>query len=166
MDVGVGASIAFWLFSGTAVAGAAGVILLRDIFRAAVMLVLAFLSVAGIFVTLSADFIAAVQVLIYGGAVSILIIFAVLLTRDVQSGNPNNRFQLPGIFVGMGLLGALILGFVKADWRISEAQPIENTTAAIGDVLLKSWVLPFEIASFLLLAVMIGAIVLAKGEED
>lgn len=166
MDVGIGASIAFWFFAGTAVAGAAGVLLLRDIFRAAIMLVLAFISVAGIFVTLSADFIAAVQVLIYGGAVSILIIFAVLLTRDVQTGSPSNRFQLPGIFVGLVLLGAMIVGFLNTDWRISEAQPIENTTAAIGDVLLNTWLLPFEIASFLLLAVMIGAIVLAKDRED
>ena len=166
MDVGAGPSVAFWFFAALAVAGAAGVILLGDIFRAAILLVLTFLAMAGLFVTLSADFIAVVQVLIYGGAIAILIIFAILLTRDVQRGNPSNRLQRPSFFFGAILLGALITAFVNTDWILSSDEPISDTTSALGDVLFSTWVLPFEIAGFLLLAAMIGAIVIAKGEDD
>ena len=78
-----------------AVGSALGVVLIRDLFRAALLLVAVFVAVGGYFVLLSAEFLAVVQVLIYAGAISVLIIFAVMLTRDVQRGNPPNRLQIP-----------------------------------------------------------------------
>ena len=167
MHVGTGASIAFWIMAVVAVVSASGVILLKDIFRAALLLVVSFLSIAGLFVTLNADFIAAVQVLIYAGAISILLIFAILLTRDVQRGNPSNRLTIPGMFMGGVLLTTLIVVFVNTKWRLSTEAPPDSTTAALADALFSNkFVLPFEIASVLLLAAMIGAVVLARGEDE
>jgi NADH-quinone oxidoreductase subunit J len=166
MNVGTGASIAFWIIAVVAVVSSLGVIMLRDIFRASLFLVLSFLTVAGLFVTLNADFVAAVQVLIYAGAISILLIFAILLTRDVQRGNPSNRFQAPGMFLGVLIAVTLTIVFVNTNWNLSAAAPPENTTEAIAESLFGSFVLPFEIAAVLLLAAMIGAVVLAKGRDE
>ena len=76
--------IVFWLLSVMAVGGALGVVMIPDLFRAALLLIVVFIAVAGFFILLSAEFLAVVQVLIYVGAIAILIIFAVMLTRDVQ----------------------------------------------------------------------------------
>ena len=97
----------FWILAATSVIGAVGVILLQDLFKAALSLVLAFLAIAGLFVLLSAEFLAVVQVLIYAGAISVLIIFAVLLTREVEHGNPSNRLQIPGLVVATLSLAAI-----------------------------------------------------------
>ncbi len=166
MNVGLGASIAFWVMAVVAVGSALGVILLRDIFRAALFLVVAFLTVAGLFITLNADFVAAVQVLIYAGAISILLIFAILLTREVQTANTSNRWQAPGMFLGVLMAVTLAVVFLNTDWRLSAEAPLEGTTNALADSLFNSYVLPFEIASVLLLAAVIGAIVLATGRDD
>jgi NADH-quinone oxidoreductase subunit J len=166
MNVGTGASIAFWIIAVAAVISALGVVMLRDIFRAALFLVLSFLTVAGLFITLNADFVAAVQVLIYAGAISILLIFAILLTRDVQRGNPSNRFHVPGLFLGMLVAVTLTIVFVNTNWNLSAESPPDSTTVAIADSLFGSFVLPFEIAAVMLLAVMIGAVVIAKGRDE
>ncbi|MSQ24930.1 MAG: NADH-quinone oxidoreductase subunit L [Dehalococcoidia bacterium] len=166
MNVGVAASIAFWIMAIIAVVSALAVIVTRDIFRAALFLILAFLTVAGLFITLSADFVAAVQVLVYGGAISILLIFAVLLTRDVQKGNPSNRMLKPAVFLGALFAATLIVVITNSTWKLSGDSPPQGTTAAIGDALVNSYVLPFEIASVLLLAAMIGAIVVARGRDE
>ena len=103
--------VIFWFLGIVAIAAALGVVLTRDLFRAALLLIVVFVAVAGFFVMLSAEFLAVVQVLIYAGAISILIIFAVMLTRDVQQGNLPNRLQIarcafrgfaPGHFGGGG----------------------------------------------------------------
>ena len=98
----MGISIAFWILAVVGVMAALAVVLLRDVFRAALSLVLCFLTVAGIYITLSADFLAAVQILIYVGAISVLIILAIMLTREVQHGSPGNRLQIPGFFDSLG----------------------------------------------------------------
>ena len=89
--------VVFWILGVVAIGAALGVVLIKDLFRAALLLVLVFVSVAGFFVMLNAEFLAVVQVLIYVGAISILIIFAVMLTRDVQRGNLPNRLQVPAV---------------------------------------------------------------------
>ena len=96
MEVGI--AIAFWILASLAVISSAAVVLLRDIFRASLFLILSFLAVAGIYIILQADFLAVAQVLIYVGAISVLLIFAIMLTRDTQQGNPSNRLSAPGAF--------------------------------------------------------------------
>ena len=162
----MGPSIAFWFMAVVAVGSSLAVILLRDIFRAALFLVISFLTVAGLFVTLNADFVAMVQILIYAGAISILLIFAILITREVQEGNPSNRLQVPGMGLGILLATTLAIIFSNTSWRLSSENPPTETTAAIANTMFEGFVLPFEIAAVLLLAAIIGSVIVARGRED
>ena len=135
--------IVFWMLSVMAIGGALGVVLVPDLFRAALLLILVFMAVAGFFVLLSAEFLAVVQVLIYVGAIAILIIFAVMLTRDVQRGNLPNRLQIPAAVFTALLLSALVAVAVDTKWeflpedqqaRVDLVQTSSVTTLT-GDVL-------------------------------
>ena len=108
--------VVFWLLTVMAVGGALGVVLVPDLFRAALLLIVVFMAVAGFFILLSAEFLAVVQVLIYVGAIAILIIFAVMLTRDVQRGNLPNRLQIPAAVFAALLLVALVTVAVDTKW--------------------------------------------------
>ena len=118
--------VVFWLLSVLTIGAALGVVLVKDLFRSALLLVLVFISVAGFFVLLSAEFLAVVQVLIYAGAIAILIIFAVMLTRDVQRGNLANRLQIPAATIAALLLVALVVVAVQTDWRMLSGQDLEK----------------------------------------
>ncbi len=146
--------------------GAAAVALSRNIFWSAMGLLSSLIGVGGMYVLLSADFVAITQLLIYIGGVLVLIIFAIMLTSQIQDINVSNR--------SIGLLGgyaaffvvSLLLSFVAlwAPWRLGSKEPIANTTTALGDGLLGTWLLPFEIASVVLVATLVGAIVVARKE--
>jgi NADH-quinone oxidoreductase subunit J len=163
--------IAFWILAVVCVGSALAVVLLRDIFRAALFLVLCFFVIAGIYLTLNADFLAGVQVLIYVGAIAVLIIFAIMFTRETQQGNPSNRLKIPVLLLALLLLGTMIFSMVDTTWppitgiseeaQLSEGEP---TTSGIADLLFgeNGFILPFEIAAVLLLAAIIGAIVMAR----
>ncbi len=138
--------IVFWILTVLAVGAALGVVLVQDLFRAALLLVLVFMAVAGFFVLLSAEFLAVVQVLIYVGAIAILIRFAVMLTRDVQRGNLPNRLQIPAVVFASLLLAALVTVAIDTKWdflppeqreRIELVQTSAVTTLT-GDVLTES----------------------------
>ena len=170
-------------------------VLVRDLFRAALLLVVVFISVAGFFVMLNAEFLAVVQVLIYAGAIAILIVFAIMLTRDVQRGNLPNRLWLhvPAVLFAALLLAALLWAVTASRWNLIPENEQEQTAAvqtrAVGpvtvgtlqspglpttsfqteaqqaglaDLLLRDFVLPFEIVSVLLLAAVIGALALVR----
>jgi NADH:ubiquinone oxidoreductase subunit 6 (subunit J) len=109
--------VVFWLLSLVAIGAALGVVLVKDLFRAALLLVVVFVAIAGLFVLLNAEFLAVVQVLIYAGAISVLIIFAVMLTRDVQRGNLPNRLQIPAVLFASLLLAAVITAAVDTQWE-------------------------------------------------
>ena len=109
--------IVFWLLRVMAVGGAFGVVMVPDLFRAALLLIVVFIAVAGFFILLSAEFLAVVQVLIYVGAIAILIIFAVMLTRDVQRGNLPNRLQIPAVVFSALLFSALVAVVVDTQWE-------------------------------------------------
>ena len=159
----MGIEIAFWVLAAVTVAAALAVVFLRDLFRAALFLVLCFLAVAGIFVTLSADFLAAVQILIYVGAISVLIILAIMLTREVQRGSLSNRFRLPALAIA--IIFAVVMSLVLTDtpWSLSSEAPLEPTTAPLANNLFsEGFALPVEIAAAVLLAAILGAIVLVR----
>ena len=126
MEVGI--AIAFWILASLAVISSAAVVLLRDIFRASLFLILSFLAVAGIYIILQADFLAVAQVLIYVGAISVLLIFAIMLTRDTQQGNPSNRLSAPGAFLAGVIFSAIIVAIFTTDWPLSSETPPESTT--------------------------------------
>ena len=160
----MGASVAFWVLGIIAVLAALSVVLLRDVFRAALSLVLCFLMVAGIYITLSADFLAAVQVLVYVGAISVLIILAIMLTREVQRGSPSNRFRFPAFVVAILFFAGIVYAMLKTPWQVSSTPPLEPTTPAIAGLFFGEggFILPVEIAPVLLLSAILGAIVLVR----
>jgi len=159
----MGIEIAFWVLAVLTVGAALAVVLTRDLFRAALFLVLCFLAVAGIFVTLSADFLAAVQILIYVGAISVLIILAIMLTREVQRGNISNKLSLPALVVALIITGTFSLVMINTDWNISAEAPLEPTTGPLATSLFsEGFVLPVEISALVLLAAILGAIVLVR----
>jgi NADH-quinone oxidoreductase subunit J len=160
----MGLEIAFWILAVTAVVSALAVVSLRNIFRAALCLILCFLSIAGIFVTLSADFLAAVQVLINVGAIAILIILSIMLTREVERGSLPNKLQFPVLASAVLFLGIAVFAVVRTPWPVSDLSPTEPTTAELANKLFGEggFVLPVEIAAVLLLATIIGAIVIMR----
>ena len=160
----MGLEIAFWILAIVSVVAALAVVLLRDVFRAALCLILCFLAVAGLFVTLSADFLAAVQVLIYVGAISILIILGIMLTREVQRGSPTNKLRIPAFIVAVLFLGVVVFAVTSTQWQLAGIPPQEPTTSALGLRLFgeDGFILPLEIAAVLLLAAILGAIVIVR----
>ena len=154
----------FWILAVVVIAAALGVVFLRNVFRAALSLVLCFVMVAGLYITLSADFLAAVQILVYVGAISVLIILGVMMTREVQQGSPSNRLVESAFVVAVVLMGIMVYTVMKTPWQVSAAAPLAPTTAPLAAKLLGQggYVLPVEIAAVLLLAAIIGAIVIAR----
>ena len=160
----MGLVVAFWILAAVAILAALSVVLLRNVFRAALSLILCFLAVAGIFVTLSADFLAAVQILIYVGAIAVVIILAIMMTRDVQTGSPSNKLIIPAFVVAIVFLGILSFAMLNTQWPVTSVPPGGPTTATLAVRLFGEggFILPLEIASVLLLAAIIGAIVLVR----
>lgn len=156
--------IGFWVLAVIGIAAALTVVLLRDVFRAALALVLCFLMVAGIYITLSADFLAAVQVLVYIGGISVLIILAIMLTRELQRGSPANKLVIPAFIVAVLFFGVVAFAVVNTPWAVSTALPLTPTTPALAGKLLGEggFILSVEIAASLLLAAILGAIVLVR----
>jgi len=146
------------------VVAALAVVLLRDVFRVALSLILCFLAVAGIYVTLSADFLAAVQVLIYVGAISVLIILAIMLTREVQQGSLFNKLRIPAFVVAVLFFGVVGFAVLNTPWQVSTVSPLEPTTAALAGKLFGEggFILVADIAAVLLLTAILGAIVLVR----
>jgi len=160
----MGLEIAFWILAIVAIASALAVVTLRNIFRAALCLILCFLAVAGIFVTLSADFLAAVQVLIYVGAIAVLIILAIMLTREVQRGSLSNKLKVPVLIGALLFLGVAGFAMLNTPWHIASVPPQEPTTAALAVKLFgeDGFILAVEISAVLLLAAIIGAITIVR----
>ena len=170
---------AFWIIALSAIGSSIAVVQTRDLFRAALFLAAAFLSIAGLFVMLRAEFLAVVQVLIYVGAISVLIIFAVLTTRDVEHGNPSNMLRIPAAILAILFLVVASLTVLNTDWNLlSESEAVTTAYASleeaetadrvanpiprIAELLLRDYVLVFEVASVLLLATVVGALALVR----
>jgi NADH-quinone oxidoreductase subunit J len=161
----VGIAVGFWGLGALAVVSALGIVLTRNLLHAVLWLVLSFVAVAGLFLTLSADFVAVAQVLIYAGAISVLMVFGVMLTPSSARVNADTSFFGPGFVLG-GLVAA-VMAFVafKVPWAETDNGGFTTTVNLIGEALLNRWALPFEIASVLLIVAMIGAIVLVRASE-
>ena len=160
----MGINIAFWVLALLAVSGALIVATVRSLFRTAMGLILCFLSIAGLFITLSADFLGIVQVLVYIGSIAVLIIIAITLTREVECSNLPSRFKMPAIISGIFFLGIAVWVMLNTDWPVSSAIPTSPTTATLGTLLFNQdgLVLAVEIAAMLILAAIIGAISVAR----
>jgi NADH-quinone oxidoreductase subunit J len=163
-----GEFIAFILLALIAIGGAVLMINLKNVVHMVVSLVFTFVSIAGIYVLLHAEFIAAVQILIYSGAITIIMLFGIMLTRhndtsEAKIGKIRKFIVLLGVF-GFGLI--MYLGINDMDFGNQATTLHEKNTEQIGVELYSKYVIPFELASVVLLVALIGAIVLAKKDDE
>ncbi|MEX2247627.1 MAG: NADH-quinone oxidoreductase subunit J [Dehalococcoidia bacterium] len=156
----------FYLFATTVIAGALGVVLLRNTVYAALSLIGALLGVAAVYILLSVEFLALVQILIYAGAVTVLLLFALMLTRarELQERLDGDQKPLAAV-AALVLLGAFITVMDQTTWPRDVGEITTVPFATIGDALLTRWAVPFELVSGVLLVALVGAIILAMQEE-
>jgi NADH:ubiquinone oxidoreductase subunit 6 (subunit J) len=153
-----GIVVAFYIIGATTVVSALMVAAVRNLIHAVLFLVLTFVGVAGIYIVLSADFVAMAQILIYAGAISVLLVFAVMLTPTADRKNSETAFQAPA-FVTVYVI-------YDTNWQLASRAEFTTTAASLGQAFLKPYVVPFEVASVLLVAAMVGAIVLTQETQD
>lgn len=156
----------FYVIAAVAVVGGLGVVTARNVVHSAVALILALLAVAGIFVLLASEFLAIVQVLVYGGAVTILILFAMMLTQVRDQAGPIDGPQKPiAALAALVFGGTAIVAMLETDWRGNTEEATVVDIDSIGNALFTTWAIPFEVASLVLIVSLIGSIILARGEE-
>jgi NADH-quinone oxidoreductase subunit J len=145
------------------------VVTTRNIVHAAIFLAFSFVGVAGIYLLLDAPFIAGAQVLIYVGAITVLILFAIMLTAQTVMREPRRTLEtkLVAGVVSVVLFAAILApNLIRAGWVVHSAAPGPyDTLRLLSQGLLGTYLFPFEVASVLLLAALVGAIVLAKEER-
>jgi NADH-quinone oxidoreductase subunit J len=161
-----------WAFAVMAVVGslaAIRVVTAKNVVHAALYLVVTLLAVGGVYLVLAAEFVAWVQILIYVGAIVILFLFGLMLTKaPIGRDALDNQQRVVALIVALGVLGGLILllnGAFGWDEPVNEIATGHTDTLAIGTSMFSSYVLPFEAISFLLLAALIGAVVLARKDD-
>ena len=166
-----GVVVAFYVLSGLTILSALSVFLMRNMVHSLVFLVSVFLGMAGLFVTLSADFIAVAQILIYAGAISVLLVFAVMLTPLASRDNANSLYVGPGVILGGAIAAIVVFTAIDVEWNQLTGVALEergfvSTIEMIGEQLLGRYVLAFEVASVLLLFALLGAIVLVTDRDE
>ncbi len=159
--------IIFYALAVLTVVSAIGVVFARSIVYAAFALLFTLFGVAAIYVLLAADFIAITQILLYIGGVLVLIVFGIMLTSRVQTSEMKQGILrvVPAVFVVGVIAGTLIGVLTTTPWPISHSAPYEETARPIGALLMTQFVLPFELASVLLLVALIGAVIIARREK-
>jgi NAD(P)H-quinone oxidoreductase subunit 6 len=159
-------SVVFLLVAAVTLVSAAMVAFSRNIIYSAFSLLGTFAGVAGIYVFLGADFVAGVQVLIYVGGILVLILFAVMLTHRITDVQITNRAagRVPALAIVAILLALLVQTIRETNWAKAKEIVYAPTSAQIGDLFLQNYLLPFELASLVLLVALIGAVVLARKE--
>ncbi|GLB59039.1 NADH-quinone oxidoreductase subunit J [Cytobacillus sp. NCCP-133] len=163
-----GEFLAFMSLALVAVIGGVLLLNLTKVVHMVVALVFTFVSIAGIYILLSAEFVAAVQILIYSGAITIIMLFGIMLTRHNDSSEPKTG-RLRKLLLFLGVLGfafAVYIGIYNLDIEQTPSDLHVNNTEQIGIELYSKYIIPFELTSVLLLAVLVGAIVLAKRDDE
>ncbi len=160
--------VSFGILAAMMIGTALGVVLFENIVYSAFMLGGVFISIAGMYLLLNADFVAAAQLLIYVGAVNVLILFAIMLVNKREDFVPLNNAWVRKVLtalVSLGLFGLLGIMILATPWvPSSSVTPVGNTAILIGEHFFSDYLLPFELASVLLLIAMVGAIILARRE--
>ncbi|MEX2238150.1 MAG: NADH-quinone oxidoreductase subunit J [Dehalococcoidia bacterium] len=162
-----GTEVIFYIIGTMTALAGIGVVTLRSVVHAALSLVAAVLGVAAVFLLLSVEFLFLTQVLLYGGAVTILLLFALMLTRvrDVPALMVGAQWPL-GLLAAGSFFAVFTVSVFDTEWRWARDNE-ELTSVAfedIGDTLFRVWAVPFEIASLVLLVALVGAIVLGRQE--
>ncbi len=159
----------FYFFALLTVVSAAIVVFNKSILRSVFALLFTLFGIAGLFLFLHADFLAATQVLIYVGGVIVLLLFGIMLTQKVVEADiRTGKIQFTPTLIAMGILFIFLLFLIfQTPWSTGgeHAQFGNGTTAAIGTLLMTEWLLPFEISSILLLAALVGAVSIARARR-
>ena len=176
-EAALSTEIAFWVLTLCTLISAIAVVQIKDLFRAALFLIVTLLGVAGLFILLRAEFLAGVQLMIYVGAISVLIIFAILMTRDVEQANSSHAFRLPIAILSIVFMGISIYAITNTNWNLIDASQLgeknqlavltiyTNSIPTLAKMLLTDFVLAFEAVSVLLLAAVLGAMALVREER-
>ncbi|ACV62095.1 NADH-ubiquinone/plastoquinone oxidoreductase chain 6 [Desulfofarcimen acetoxidans DSM 771] len=156
---------AFYILAAVTVGSAVLVVAFKNLVHSVLVLAISFLGVAGFYLMLNASFIAMVQILVYAGAVCIMVVFGIMLTQ--QGGMSGSNGFNKQIFASGGVVALLIaviayLGVNAGEWQISAKQVPHDTVGNIAVLMLSKYMIPFEVAALLLLVALIGAVVLAK----
>jgi len=157
--------ILFGLLSALTLVGGVGMVTTRNVVHAALFLLLSLLAVAGVYLILLAEFLALVQVLIYGGAIIIVVLFAIMLTRSSEYPHISDNSQWPlAVVAAVALAGVLGAAF----WLTSPGQTQAQSPlfTELGNSLFTRWAIPFEIASLVLLVALIGALIIARPDAS
>ncbi|PKM75939.1 MAG: hypothetical protein CVU90_15080 [Firmicutes bacterium HGW-Firmicutes-15] len=162
----------FIIISGLTIVSALGVVFSRNIIHSALFLVLAFLGVAGIFFELGAGFLGLVQILVYAGAISVLIIFAIMLVMNVEAEktnlpNPSLKTHLWGACLALLLIITLGTSIWRSElFQVLGPPAVSDAVGLLAELMLGNYVVAFEVAAVLLLLAVVGAIILARGVEE
>ncbi|MAG21309.1 MAG: NADH-quinone oxidoreductase subunit J [Candidatus Marinimicrobia bacterium] len=162
-----GADFVFWFVVLLTVGSAFVVVRSQNLIYSAVALLFTFLGVAGLYVFMMADFIAVTQVVIYVGGILVLIIFGIMLTHKMVDVRLSHTSMQQGIgwLLALLIIAGLVRMITSSPWFLKSTPESEETVAGIGRLLMIDYLLPFEIASVLLLAALIGAAMLARKEN-
>jgi NADH-quinone oxidoreductase subunit J len=157
----------FWVFALVTVASAGVVVLSRTLIYNAFALLFTFFGVAGLYVLLGADFLAAVQLLVYVGGILVLLLFGVMLTHKIYALDLTSETNqmLPGAIVAVGLFVILAATGLRTQWAATPRPPA-TTTSEIGRLFMGQYLLPFEAASILLLVALVGAAMIVRRRRD
>lgn len=162
----VGFHLAFWSLTAITIGSAFMIIVSRNLIHAVIFLIFSFIGVAGLYLTLSADFLALVQILIYVGAIAVLMLFAIMLTPRASRDNAETVMRYPAAII-MGLvIAAGVFVALETDWGAMRGEAVPEQARVIGESLINEFVLPFEIGAVLLTAALVGAIALAREDEE
>jgi len=162
-----GEFIAFMGLALVAIIGGVLLLNLGKVIHMVVALIFTFVAIAGIYVLLSAEFVAAVQILIYSGAITIIMLFGIMLTKHDDDNEPKTG-KWRKLFLLLGILGfafAVYIGIYNFDIEQAPSKLHENNTFQIGEALYSKYIIPFELTSVLLLVALVGAIILAKNDK-
>lgn len=162
-----GEMIAFFILSMMSISGAVFMIQFSNVIHMSLSLAFTFFSIAGIFLMLNADFLAVIQILIYAGAISILMLFGIMLTKHKEETERGNLSFRVVSFVSCGAVFAALLCVIYRTTLSGEvAQVSDFTISKLSELIFKHYVIPFEVASVLLLVALVGAVILARKEEE
>jgi NADH-quinone oxidoreductase subunit J len=161
-------AIAFYAMAILTLGSALAVVLMRNIVRSAVALIATFFFVAWLYLMMNADLLWVAQLLIYAGAVPVLIVFAIMFTRrsmsDTSAADTSGRHWAALLATAVFLL--LLVVLLPAPWHLAEWPGLTGTTAEVGTELVNRYAVPFEVVSVLLLIGLVGAVVLARREDE
>ena len=156
----------FYLFAIVAVVTAIGVVTVPNVVHAALMLIGSLLAVAAFYILLSSEFLALVQVLIYGGAIATIILFGLMLTRGRDLPTVTMGAQWPVAFLAVSVLAlTFIVAVADTTWPRDDGEVTIVGIEALGGALFKPWLLPFEVVSIVLLVALMGAVILSRSDE-